>query len=127
MTRIPAAELSENWFGFIHSVIAKLQAAHRESGLSQKEIGERLGRAPAVISRCLSGQQNMTMRTMYELARGMGYRIEVKFQRLDKLQRANRQPPSVPTGKSGTASTAILFGPEPEIAGSAPTLSLVQQ
>jgi transcriptional regulator with XRE-family HTH domain len=93
-TRIPDEVLSEQWFGFVHSVVARLQAAHRESGVTQKEIGARIGKAPAVVSRCLSGQQNMTIRTMYELARGMGYRIEVSFQRLDKLQRANRQPVS---------------------------------
>lgn len=123
--RIPDEVLAEQWFGFIHSVISKLQAAYRESGLTQKDIAERTGKAPAVVSRCLSGQQNMTTRTMYELARGMGYRIEVSFQPLDKLQRANRQPSTnlAAIGKSATASNAYLHmvGQAPRVAGSTAT------
>jgi len=94
--RIPDDVLAEHWFGFVHELIGRLQNAFRDaranSGLTQKEIGERLGKGPAFISRCLSGQQNMTIRTMHDLARAMGYRLEIGLQPLSSLSRANHQP-----------------------------------
>jgi transcriptional regulator with XRE-family HTH domain len=90
-------ELDERWYGFFDGLVGKLQ--HRfyqfneETGLSQKDIAERLGRKDATyISRCLAGQKNMTLKTIFELARAMDSRLDVEVTPLDHLPKANNQP-----------------------------------
>lgn len=92
--RIPPEILAEQWFSFTHRLLGGLQAAFRRSGLSQKDIAKRLDKSPAVISRCLSGQQNMTIRTMHDLARAMDHRLEVHLQPLSELRPTNWAPQS---------------------------------
>jgi transcriptional regulator with XRE-family HTH domain len=95
-TRIPEATLAEQWFGFVHNLLSEMQEMYRTRkkthNLSQKGLAERLGRKPSFISRCLSGQQNMTIRTMHDIARAMGCRLEVRFVPLESLRPANNQP-----------------------------------
>ena len=90
-------ELDERWYGFFDGLVGKLQ--HRfyqfseETGLSQKDIAERLGRKDATyISRCLAGQKNMTLKTIFELARAMDSRLDVDITPLAQLPKANNQP-----------------------------------
>lgn len=115
--RIPETELAEHWYSFLHSVMAKLQTAYRAekvtTGLSQEDIAAKLGKSPASISRWLSGQHNMTMRTMHDLARGMGCRLVLTLEPLRNVRPANRpayldraqpvfEPASVAPSSSGT-------------------------
>ena len=100
-TRIPAAELAEHWFSFNHSVLNELQAAFRKLGkaaapVAQKDIAVRLGKDPATISRCLKGQQNMTLRTIHDLARGMGYKLQIRLVPLQQIQPTNQMPAPQP-------------------------------
>jgi len=93
--RIPPEILAEQWYSFLHSMIAGMQAAYRKAqlatpGLNQQMIAERIGKEPSFVSRCLSGQQNMTARTIHDISRGMGYRPEILFQSPDHLTPANR-------------------------------------
>lgn len=92
--RIPDDVLAEQWYGLMHQVIGKVQEAYREaakSGLNQKTIAARLGKkSPEVISRCLSGQKNMTLRTLHELARAMDCRLDVSVTPLKNIQPSNR-------------------------------------
>lgn len=98
--RIPDEVLAEQWFGFVHRLIEGMQLAHRGSAgageISQKEIAERLGKKPSFVSRCLSGQQNMTIRTIHDLARAMDCRLEIAFRPLRSVRRSNNPatPPS---------------------------------
>jgi len=91
--RIPDEILAEQWYGFVHRLIEGMQLAYRNSGepqeLTQKKIAERLGKKPSFVSRCLSGQQNMTIRTIHDLARAMDCRLEVTFRPLKSLRPAN--------------------------------------
>jgi transcriptional regulator with XRE-family HTH domain len=91
--RIPDEVLAEQWFSFVHGMIGAMQAvfrtAQKNRDLNQRKIAERLGRKPSFISRCLSGQQNMTIRTIHDLARAMDCRLEVSFVPLDSLPMAN--------------------------------------
>ena len=70
ITRIPTAILAEQWFSLKQRLLGTLQAAFRNCGLTQDDIAKRIGKNPAVISRCLRGKENMTVRTMHEIARG---------------------------------------------------------
>ena len=62
--------------------------------LSQKVLAEKLGKKPSFISRCLSGQQNMTIRTIHDMARAMDCRLEVNFVPLESLRPSNDRPNS---------------------------------
>ena len=92
--RIPEEVLAEQWYSLLHQVIGKVQDAYREaakSGLNQKAIAKRLGKkSPEVISRCLSGQKNMTLRTLHELARAMDCRLDVTVTPLSGIRPSNR-------------------------------------
>lgn len=87
---IPAEVLAEQYFGFMQDLISKIQHRFRFVGLTQKNIAARLKRQPAVISRWLSGQENMTVRTMHDLARAMDCRLEINLVPLDQVRPSNR-------------------------------------
>jgi transcriptional regulator with XRE-family HTH domain len=89
--RIDEATLSEQWFSFVHKLIGQIQHVFRESGLTQKTIAKRLGKRPEVISRCLAGQQNMTIRTMHDLARAMDCRLDIVVTPLRGIRSSNRR------------------------------------
>ena len=95
VTRIPEEQLAQQWFGFLQKIIGELQQDFREeqkkNGPPQKDIAIRIGKDAGFVSRCLSGQQNMTMRTLHNLARGMDYRLDVHLAGLDRVQPRNWQ------------------------------------
>jgi hypothetical protein len=93
-TRIPPEVLSEQWFSFVHDMIGGLQAAYRQAqehdpSFNQKVLAERVGLKPSFVSRCLSGQQNMTTRTIYIIGRGLNCRPRIAFEPLWTLAPAN--------------------------------------
>lgn len=105
--------LAMQWFGFMHDLHSELVQAYRmaaHEGLTQKEIARRIERDPGFVSRCLKGQQNMTVRTIHNLARAMGYRPKITLEALDSLSPANNQPgPSwVPFLDAGAPSGSNL-------------------
>jgi plasmid maintenance system antidote protein VapI len=109
--RIPEERLAEQYFAFTHDLMHSLQMAFRQSGLSQKALGERLGKAPETISRCLSGQQNMTIRTMHNLARAMDFRPEINLFDLRALTRTNRRPsPRRPSAHPPGLDATNIYG-----------------
>jgi len=110
--RISEATLAQQWFSFLHGALGELQSAFRRinktKGLTQKDIGAKLGMDPARVSKCLRGRTNMTLRTMHNLARAMDCRLVISLQELGSLRPTNR-PPTIanqiekvtPTGSSG--------------------------
>jgi hypothetical protein len=90
--RIPPEVLEEQWYRFVHHLIEGMQTAFRNAqgdDINQKKMASRLGKKPSFISRCLSGQINMTIRTIHDLARAMDCRLEVTFKPLKDLRPAN--------------------------------------
>ena len=53
--------------------------ARKESGLTQKQLSERTGIAPADISKLERGNANPSLRTLQRLAAGMGMNIRIEF------------------------------------------------
>lgn len=104
--RISEDILAEQWFSFIHGMIAKLQVAFRKSGFSQKQVARMLGKQPAVVSRCLTGQQNMTVRTMHDIARAVGCRLEINLVPIRDLKPASRS-------QIGSSANTSIFGSDP--------------
>jgi hypothetical protein len=95
--RIPEELLAEQWFSFVQDLIGGMQSAYREAKkrdpkLNQKVMAAKLGKKPSFVSRCLSGQTNMTIRTIHGIGRSMGYRLRVYWEPLYSLQPSNRQP-----------------------------------
>jgi transcriptional regulator with XRE-family HTH domain len=85
--------LTLQWYRLLQQVLNKLQLAYRTCGYTQDAIATRIGKDPATVNRCLRGQQaNMTLRTMHDLARGMGFRLRIELDRLDDQPKANRRP-----------------------------------
>jgi Helix-turn-helix len=109
-TRIPKAELAEQWFSFLHGLIGSLQKTYismsRDGTINQKIMGARLGKDAASVSRWMSGQQNMTVRTLHDLARAMDCRLEILVRPLNDVPKTN-----LPTQKplaANTTDTMIL-------------------
>jgi len=112
--RIPEETLAEQWFGFVHTLLGEMQEMFRRrkktQNFSQKDLAERLGKKASFISRCLSGQQNMTIRTIHDIARAMECRLEVKFVPLESLAPANNQPYRRPESDKVEERKAIPSG-----------------
>lgn len=106
ITVIPKEVLAEQWYSILQTTLGTLQAAFRKCGLTKEAIAHRIGKDPAVVNRCLRGRQNMTLRTMHELARAMGFRLRIELDRLDDLPIANRRP-------SKESAGAIVTPPKP--------------
>lgn len=51
-----------------------------ELGVSRMELARRVGRTKGYVSQVLSGKQNMTLKTMVQLAWALGLRVEVIVQ-----------------------------------------------
>lgn len=79
--KIDPTMLDAYYMRAMHKLLSELQSAyqatHGATGMTQKDIAERLGMGEAYVSHCLRGHKNMTLRTMSKLARAMDYRIEV--------------------------------------------------
>src|SRR2546422_7983143 len=111
--RIPDEVLAEQYYRLIHHLIGEMQAQYQTSGIAQKDMAARLGKKPSFISRCLSGQTNMTIRTIHELVRAMNARLEVIVRPLSDIPVKNRQvqiPTSGVTGHGVTAGTFARAG-----------------
>ena len=49
--------------------------------MSQRELAERIGVTKTVVSRLEPGQRSPRLETVYDLARALGCRLELKFVR----------------------------------------------
>ena len=116
LPRIPEDELAESWYGFMHDLLVEVQKAyrraHKDRDLTQAEIAHRLGRDPGFISRCLRGQQNMTVRTMNNIARAMDCRLEVNLKDLHDIHNISNAAPTgtvwnLYSGQSITTSAQV--------------------
>ena len=63
-----------------YALLTALDEEHRSGGLTQKAIAEKLSKNKSWISRKLSGQSNMTLETLADLAYAMNRSIKVSLQ-----------------------------------------------
>src|SRR3989338_3947150 len=87
--RISEEQLAEYWFDIRHRVFEQLRTAFHRSGIKQETIAARLGRNKSLISRWITGQENLTLRTMSYLARAMNCRLEINVRSLAELRPSN--------------------------------------
>lgn len=60
-------------------VIDAIVKARKQGGLSQRELAERIGVTKTIVSRLESGDYSPRLETVYDLARALGYRLDVKL------------------------------------------------
>jgi transcriptional regulator with XRE-family HTH domain len=83
---IPERELVADFFDNLHRAYTALRAAFRSSGLTQDQIGQLLGDADkGLVSRWLSGKNNLTLRTLSRLASAMKCTLVIEFRPFDQL------------------------------------------
>lgn len=108
MVALSKEKLDEQWYSFMHLLLERMQKTFLSQGLSQKDIADRLEKDTGFVSRCLNGRQNMTMRTVHDLARAMDCRLDMTFVPLKSLKPANNQPRPAP---AASASHHTYFNP----------------
>lgn len=62
-----------------YAIIQAMIDARKESGLTQKELSEKIGINQADISKLERGNANPSLRTLKRLAAGMGCTLKVEF------------------------------------------------
>ena len=75
--------------GLLRKVRMVYHEAHEERGVTQQDIAERLNVDAAVVSRWINGRQNMTVRTLHNIARAMDCRLTVELEDTTQLHPSN--------------------------------------
>ncbi|MEV5511128.1 helix-turn-helix domain-containing protein [Streptomyces orinoci] len=87
---------------------ASLAGLLAERELSRRELADRLGVSPGRVSQILSGDENLTLRTLAAVAECLGARVEITFQDAPETGTA------LPTlALTETASAATGYAPLP--------------
>lgn len=90
----------------IIDVATELKLALEDSGLTQRDLAARLGRTPGMVSRQLSGHENLSLGKIAELALALGKRFEIKLENAQRARARTHGPVRVvwsqPTGASQT-------------------------
>lgn len=90
-------------------LVDALLAEKAERGLTQNDIAERLNVSPSMISRQLSGEANLTLRSVAELAWALGY--DEPYFKLLKLKEGDRQNHyPLPTSVVSFSKVGVVHG-----------------
>ena len=93
---IPRATLAELEFQLQERIHSMILDAFNKSGLSQKELAERLGWDTARVSRCLGLTGNLTLKTISALLAAIGVDLDdpsyTSFDELEHVLRAEDNP-----------------------------------
>ncbi len=66
------------------SLIRAMLDARREAGLTQKQLSERTGISQSDISKFETGNGNPSLKTLQRLAAGMGMKVKIEFQPINR-------------------------------------------
>ncbi|MCD8192364.1 MAG: helix-turn-helix domain-containing protein [Oscillospiraceae bacterium] len=67
------------------SLIRAMLDARREAGLTQKQLSERTGISQSDISKFETGNGNPSLKTLQRLAAGMGMKVKIEFQPINRV------------------------------------------
>lgn len=62
-----------------------------QANISHTELARRLGKSKSHVSRLLSGDRNMTLRTLAEICYSLSYRANLKLQPLEAVQEVKQR------------------------------------
>ncbi len=74
-----AARLEFECERYLQETTTALAVAIEDSGLTQAQIGHRLGKSAAFVSQVLSGRRNCTLKTIAEVAWAAGARLDTRW------------------------------------------------
>ena len=86
--RIPDDVLNDEYHEILSNAYRSLREAFAKraaEGWSQDEIAARLGVDKSLVSRRLNGRENLTLRTLSQMATGLDYRLFLQFVALENL------------------------------------------
>lgn len=99
---------------FIGAAHDELRAAFEKSGKTQQEIADRLGVDKAVINRRLKGTENLTLRTLAEMAWAINHDVRVVMVRpksgVHRNERDRWLEPALVTARGGTTPVTTSQG-----------------
>lgn len=74
-------EFAEEWDRLEpeYAILSVIVDAREQSGLTQAELARRCGMTQSALSRLETGKSSPTIKTLQQLARGLGKKLEVKF------------------------------------------------
>ena len=81
----------------------RLRRARQQQGLTLRELAQRLGVSPSMISQIETGRASPSVSTLYSLATELGVS-------LDELLFNDRRPPATPTSADGRAAPSAVAG-----------------
>lgn len=67
--------------GLIAHTSEMIHAAMEKRGVIRARLAERLGCSAPHVTQILSGERNMTLRRLADIAHALGYRVEIKLKR----------------------------------------------
>ena len=56
-----------------------MEGEDSEGGVTRKELADRLGRSKGFVTQLLSGERNLTLRTLADLAFALDRRVEIRL------------------------------------------------
>jgi DNA-binding XRE family transcriptional regulator len=128
--RLSDDSLLEEYFTNLHGAHASMTAAFEvrtRDGLTQDRIADRLGVDKALISRRLTGEDNLTLKTLSFMATAMSCRLAIIFQKYEDVIGNNYYSFHIShdnIGNAGSISTAVNMPVSTEARGNATWSSL---
>lgn len=96
----------------------EIQRAMKAQGVNRKELAERIKVSPARITKLLSGEGNLTVRSMVQVALALGLKVEPKVSKIGAVESA---VPEVKTKKFTSTPPTIA-----QLAGNAVHSNIIQ-
>lgn len=107
----PSMRLAWEEEGLLGELALGLEKAMKTAGVTQADIARKIGKTPQAISRALSGGQNLSVRTMLQIALALNQTIKVRVEPMEDVATA-----TLPI-KIVTPTLPILFNMKSYIAG----------
>ncbi len=63
----------------VYDIISAITMARAEQNLTQRELAERCGMRQSAFARLESGNANPTLKTLQQVARGLGKKLRISF------------------------------------------------
>lgn len=90
LSPISEADLAEHWFSLRLKTWKGVAAAVKGSGHDQKSLADRIGMDPGQFNKVITGKKsNVTLRTLHNIARAVGHRLQITLVPLADLPKPN--------------------------------------
>ena len=63
----------------VYDIVSAIALARAEQNLTQRELAERCGMRQSAFARLESGNANPTLKTLQQVARGLGKKLRISF------------------------------------------------